>query len=86
MLPVLIVMGFGKKRRVPVPFPFILLWPVIAIGCVVLAALGRNGRRGRLTPGFLSRLKNAFGIFYYLSGLRIDVRSREGTSIYLRFV
>jgi len=86
MFPAVLILGFGEKKRVRVPFPFFLLWPGILVGAFVLAAVGRpKGRRTR-GSGYALRLKTALSIFYHLSGLRVDVRSQEGGGFYLRFI
>ena len=85
MLPALAIIGIGSGRKFRVPLPFFLLWPLFLAGALVMAALGGSRfRAGR--QGFFARFRTCLAVFYHLSGLNIDVRSRDGTSFYLRLI
>ena len=84
MFPAVLILGLGQERRIRVPFPIFLFWPVILVGALVLAAVGRP--EGTARSGYALRLRTVLSIFYHLSGLRVDVRSQEGGGFYLRFI
>ncbi len=85
MLPALAIIGIGSGRRFRVPLPLFLLWPLLLVGALVMAAVGGSRvRTGR--PGFFARFRTCLAVFCHLSGLNIDVRSRDGTSFYLRLI
>jgi hypothetical protein len=86
MVPVLAIVGLGRKRRVLIPFPFFLLWPLLLVGGLVFGAFPRKEGVNTRAPGYFSRVSTALAVFWHLSGLWIDIRSNDGSNIYLRFI
>ena len=80
MLPTLLMVGVGARRRFWIPLPTILLWPFWLLGWAVWAParLLRVPRADALRHGLV--------LLAQLSGLRVDVDSQDGTRIHLRFV
>lgn len=80
MLPTVVLVGAGARRRVWIPVPVFLLWPFWLAGWAVWA------------PARLLRLEWAHGLraglilLAQLSGLSLDVDTADGTRIHLRFV
>ena len=80
MLPTLLLVGAGSRRRVWIPLPLILLWPFWLLGWVVWVPvrLLRVEQERALRMGLI--------LLAQLSGLRLDVDTTDGTRIHLRFV
>lgn len=80
MIPALLLIGVGWQRRLPLPIPLFLLWPlaglaVLATGAVQLARrLASPGLRPPLLPAPLQAI-------FHLSGLKVDVRTRSGVGV-----
>ena len=85
MIPALLLIGIGWQRRLPLPVPLFILWPlaflaVAATGAVQLARrITRPAAETPLVPPPLEAL-------FQLSGLRLDVRTRDGTGILISFL
>ena len=86
MIPALAVVGFGRKRMIPIPMPFFLLWPFILLALAVVGLASCLTRRQYPSPRGLVAAKTAILALFHLSGLRIDVRSRDQDNFYLRFI
>jgi hypothetical protein len=80
MLPALVVIGIGARRRLWLPLPTILLWPLWLIGWAVWLVLA-----GLRVP-WQKTLRIALVLGAHLSGLRVDVSSVDGKSIYVRMI
>ena len=80
MLPALMIISFGTRRRLWIPLPTILLWPLWLIGWAVWLVLA-----GLRVP-WQKPLRMALVLGAHLSGLRVDVSSVDGQSIYLRMI
>ncbi len=66
MLPILAILGFGRKDLwVPIPIPLFLLWPVV-IALVAVVTVAPDRERSRQLRHFLLAAGS-------LSGLRVDV-------------
>ena len=80
MLPTLLLVGAGSRRRIWIPLPVILLWPLWLLGWVIWA------------PARLLRLEWSHPLhaglilLAQLSGLELNVDTSDGTRIHLRFV
>jgi hypothetical protein len=83
MIPALAIIGFGRKRTIPLPIPFFLLWPFILLALAVVGFVGWVTRRQGPSPGGLVVAKTALLAMFHLSGLRIDVRSRDHDNFHL---
>lgn len=86
MIPSLLLVGVGGGRRVILPLPFFLLWPLlalfaIAVGILRLAAPAGTGAARAARAGL-----TALAVLWHLPGMRIDVRDPGGEQVYLRFV
>ncbi len=77
----LILIG-GAGWTVPLPLPIFLAWPfmLVALGGVTLAerVVDRHDTRGGLTM-----MHGGLSALCQLSGLRIDVRSTNGTRVFV---
>lgn len=80
MLPTLLLVGAGSRHRIWIPLPVLLLWPFWLLGWAVWAAawLIRLERADALRAALI--------LLAQVSGLRVDVDSKDGTRIHLRFV
>ncbi len=86
MIPTLGLVRFGRKDGLPVPVPFLLLWPIIALAWPLLWAAERCvPARGRAAAG-LRAARIGAGLLWHLSGLRVDVRSAAGETVRLRLL
>ena len=80
MLPTLLLVGAGSRRRIWIPLPLILLWPFWLLGWAAWV------------PAWLLRLewapalRSGLVLLAQLSGLQLDVDTADGTRIHLRFV
>jgi hypothetical protein len=79
MLPTLLLVGAGTRRRIWIPVPVILLWPFWLLGWVVWAPARP------LLPEQAHGLRAALILLARLSGLELDVDTKDGTSVHLRF-
>lgn len=78
MLPALILVRTGRGRRLWIPLPTILLWPIWVLAWVVWAfslAL-------RLT--WEKPLRMVLLLCLHLSGIRIDIQSNDGPHFHVR--
>jgi hypothetical protein len=80
MLPAVLLVGAGRRRRIWIPVPVILLWPFWLLGWVVWAP----ARLLRLD--WAHALRAGLVFLAQLSGLELDVETKDGTRIRLRFV
>ena len=80
MLPTVLLVGVGQRRRICLPVPVILLWPFWLLGWVVWAPARL------LFPGWAHPLRAGLILLAQLSGLSLDVDTTDGTRIHLRFV
>ena len=86
MIPALAVIGVGKGRgsfRPRIPIPLILLWPLVGalyVGVRIARSCCRAGDRAAQ----LAIAQSAIALLGDLSGLRIDVHSAGGESVYIR--
>jgi hypothetical protein len=83
MPPSLLILGFGEERRIRLPLPLFLLWPLLILGWLVfglvwLVTLGKK-------PGPIAAMLIALRFCHAMRGLRVDLRSR-GENIYLSFI
>jgi len=83
MPPALLLVRVGRARRLTLPLPLFLLWPLVLLAWVVLgpAWLVTAGRR----PALLAAGITALRAFNELRGTRVDIRGRDA-SIYLQFI
>jgi hypothetical protein len=83
MPPALVLMRVGRARRLTLPLPFFLLWPLVLLAWVGLglAWLVTAWRR----PAPLVAGITALRAINELRGTRIDIRSRDA-SVHLQFI
>jgi hypothetical protein len=91
MWPALLLVGVGRQRRVILPGPLFLLWPLLALGWLVVGVwdLGRLaflGPERARRPGSSASLRAVLVLVAKLSGLSIDVAARDGHGIYIRLI
>jgi hypothetical protein len=80
MLPSLLLVGAGSRRRIWIPLPVILLWPFWLLGWVLwLPARLLSVRWGHA-------MRHGLVLLARLSGLRMDVDTADGKRIHVRFV
>jgi hypothetical protein len=80
MLPALLLVAVGGRRRVWIPLPAFLLWPVWLLGWVVWLALRL------LRVPWERPLRAALALAAGLSGLRVDIDTSGGEHIHLRAI
>jgi hypothetical protein len=80
MLPALLLVGIGGRRRFWIPFPLFLLWPVWVLGWVVWFVLWMFRARWERP------LSAALTLAGSLSGLRVDVDSSDQQHVHLRMI
>ena len=80
MLPALIIIGFGARRRLWLPLPTILLWPLWLIGWAVWFVLAV------LRVPWQKPVRMALVLGAHLSGLRVDASSADGQRIFVRMI
>jgi hypothetical protein len=77
MLPMLLLLGIGKRRRFWLPLPVILLWPLWLLGWIVWLPLWLLGISwGRV-------LRQALVLPTHFSGLRMDIDTTNGQNIHV---
>lgn len=84
MPPALLLVRFGRMRRVLLPLPVFLLWPLLLIAWVGLglAWLVTSGRR---RPAPVAAGMTALRVLGELHGTRIDLRGRDA-NITMQFI
>jgi hypothetical protein len=86
MPPAIVLIGIGRQRRIPLPLPAFLLWPFAFLAWYVLTiarlAFSHDLRVSRKLPCVRTILYS----YANLSGLRIDVRSHDGSGVYVRMI
>ena len=80
MLPALVLVGLGEARRFWIPLPAFLLWPFWVVGWVVWALMRLLGIPGHRRLWLILSLAGRF------SGLRLDIKSKEGQRIQVRMI
>ena len=80
MLPTLLLVGVGRRRRISLPVPLILLWPFWLLGWVAWAPARL------LRHEWAHALRYGLVVLAQLSGLRLNVDTTDGKRINLRFV
>jgi len=83
MIPTLLML---RIQKVYIPLPLFLLWPFLLLAALLLAvAYVPVALVGGNTQPFAHAL--ALGrVFFNLHGLKVDVRSHDGTQVYLRII
>lgn len=86
MIPALLILKVRKDRNLILPVPLFLLWPLLAIAVlgagIAYAVVPARVRSGR----FFMATRLAGLTLLNLRELKVDVQSRDGTSIYLWFI
>lgn len=80
MLPALLLVGVGKRRRFWIPLPAFLLWPFWLLGWVVWFVFKATGIRWE------GSLRELLILVARLSGMRVDVESVDGSNVHLRII
>lgn len=83
MIPALALIGIGHKRRFYLPIPLILLWPLVFLCFAVVWLAGLFVRRGSEEYRYLAIAWKGLHILCQLSGLRIDVVSRDRHNVFI---
>jgi hypothetical protein len=90
MWPALVLFGVGRRRRLILPGPLFLLWPLIAAAWLVLGLWWLIRLvpwcRGAERPDPLAQCRIALILFGKLSGLLVELAARDGARVYIRFV
>jgi hypothetical protein len=80
MLPALVLVGIGHRRRFWLPLPAFLLWPLWLAGWVVWLPLKVFGAQWAKT------VRVALQVGLHLSGTRIDIDTSDGGHIHVRMI
>jgi hypothetical protein len=80
MLPALLLVGVGHRRRVWIPLPVFLLWPLWLLGWAVWSVFKAFG-----IP-WERPLRVALLLGIHMSGVRLDIDSHDATRIRLRMI
>jgi hypothetical protein len=80
MLPALVLVGIGRRRRFWIPVPAFLLWPLWLLGWLVWLVF-----RVCRFP-WARTLSEALLLGAHLSGVRVDIDSADGDRIYIRMI
>jgi len=80
MLPGLVLVGIGRRRRLWLPLPTFLLWPLWLVGWLVWLVLAA------VRAPWHKAVHQGLVLGYHLSGLRVDVNSARGHRIYVRMI
>jgi hypothetical protein len=85
VIPAVLLVGVGRQRRVPLPAPLFLLWPLVAAAIVGIYTVRGLRRLIGLRPG-APIVPILIGAAFRLSGLKVDIRTRDGTDVLLWFL
>jgi hypothetical protein len=80
MIPSLLMIGFGRSRRVWLPLPFFLIWPFWLIGWLAWMIIGLVHR---VTAAKIALFQI---LLWHLSGLRVDIEDKDESQIHIRFI
>ncbi len=80
MLPALVLVGTGGRRRFWIPIPAFVLWPLWLLGWLVWSVF----RICRFP--WAAMLREALLLGTHLSGVRLDIDSADGTRIHIRMI
>jgi hypothetical protein len=80
MLPALVLVGFGRRRRIWLPMPAFLLWPFWLLGWLVWLVF-----RIFQLP-WAQTLRQALLLGAHLSGVQLGIDSADGNRIYIRMI
>lgn len=80
MLPTLLLLGIGTRRRFWLPLPAFLLWPLWLLGWPLWFVLWM------LRIPWAQPLHMALLLLMHLSGIRVDVDTANGEHIHLRTI
>jgi hypothetical protein len=86
MWPSLLVLGIGRRRRLPVPLPLFLAWPIVGAGWAVVGLAGFVAPGATRRPGAFGTLRTGLTLFNQIRGTRIDIDDSNGTHVHLRLV
>jgi hypothetical protein len=86
MIPAFAVVRVGTWKRAAIPIPIFLVWPLVGLLWVAtsIALIFVPNKRTARDP--LALASAGAASLFQLSGLRIDVQSRRGERVYLRFI
>ncbi len=86
MPPALIIILIGSRKRIPIPVPLFILWPLVAAVAllVALAWLLIPSSRWHRTPFAVMAL--GLRIFWNLHGLKVNVDAHDGTKVYINVI
>jgi hypothetical protein len=84
MPPALVLVRFGRRRRIPIPLPVFLLWPLLVIAWLGLG-LAWLVTAGRQRPAPVVAGVTALRVLNELHGTRIDLRGRDA-NITMQFI
>lgn len=80
MLPALLLVGAGRRRRFWIPMPAFLLWPLWLVGWLVWLLFRIFGIRWE------KPLRVALELGLHMSGTRLDVESTDGNRIHVKLI
>jgi hypothetical protein len=80
MIPSLLMMRFGRVRRLWLPLPFFLIWPFWVLAWLIWLIITLFNRAAALKIAVIQMM------LWKLRGLTVDVNAQDGTQIYFRFI
>ena len=80
MIPALLMMRIGRKRRVWLPLPVFLIWPFWLLGWLAWLVTTLF-HRATATKIALIQI-----VFWHMRGLSFDVDDKSGTKIHFKFI
>ena len=80
MLPSILLLGIGSRRHIWIPLPIFLLWPFWLLGWPIWFLLWF------LRISWRKPVRVALMLALGLSGLLIDVDTKDGDHIYIRMI
>jgi hypothetical protein len=80
MLPALVILGIGRRRRLWIPLPAFLLWPFWVLGWLVWVVFKLMRLRWE-KPLWTVLLMGA-----QLSGFRLDLQTKDARHIHVRMI
>lgn len=86
MIPAMAILRIGRGRRLPVPLPLFLLWPLVLLALLLVALAGPLADRRSEAGRRLLAARLGILALFRLSGLSVDARGSDGREVRIRLV